>query len=97
MNQNLAVDLAEVGLTVQNDKSQAYVNLNFQPQHTYHWHDGIPPGRYFDRDENGDVNYSHPVPVGGEPVRGITVSNVPLGTDAYVLEYLKFKQEFILS
>ena len=81
---------------VRNDKSQAYVNFNFQPQDADHWRDGIPPGGYFDCDENGDVDYSHPVLVNGEPALGIMVVNAPLGTDAYVLEYLTSKQEFIL-
>ena len=34
--------------------------------------------------------------VGGEPTLGITVGNAPLVTGAYVLEYLKSKQQFIL-
>ena len=41
-------------------------------------------------------DHSRPVLVNGEPALGITVGNVPLGTDAYVLEYLKSKQKFIL-
>ena len=34
--------------------------------------------------------------VDSESDLGITVDNVPLGADAYVREYLKYKQEFIM-
>ena len=61
-----------------------------------HWRDGIPPGGYFKKDNEGVPDHSRPVFVNGEPALGITVGNVPLETDAYVLEYLKSKQKFIL-
>ena len=41
VNKNLALDLAEVGLTVRNDKSQAYVRADFLTPSAAHWRDGI--------------------------------------------------------
>ena len=67
VNRNLEIDPAEVGLTVRNDKSQAYVHSSFQPQDAAHCRDGIPPGGYFETDESGDFEYSRPLMVEGEP------------------------------
>ena len=47
VNTNLALDLAEVGLTVRNDKSQAYVRADFLSPDAAHWRDGIPASCWF--------------------------------------------------
>ena len=65
VNRNLSIDLVEVGLTVRNDKSQAYVHSSFQPQDAAHWRDSITPGGYFETDESGDVESSRPVMLNG--------------------------------
>ena len=83
-------------MTVRNNKSQACVRSDYATQDAAHWRDGIPPGGYFEKDAEGVPDHSRPVFVNGEPALGIMVGNVPLGTDAYVLEYLKSKQKFIL-
>ena len=65
VNRSLAIDLVDVGLTVRNDKLQAYMDSPFQLHNAAHCRYSIPPGGYFKTDENGDVDYSRPVMVSG--------------------------------
>ena len=91
--QTLKADLQSTcGLEIQPRKSAAYIDEQFRDEdfEARRVAAGIPDSLLLD--EEGE-----PVIVDGRPVRGITVCNIPVGSEGFVATYLGRKQTSIIS
>ena len=78
------LDLADVGLELRESKGKAYIAAEYRNDEWAECRGDIPDGVLLDGDDN-------PVLVDGSPCYGISVCNVPVGSESYIKGYLQQK------
>ena len=71
------MDLADVGLELRESKGKAYIATEYRNDEWNECRGDIPDGVLLDSDDN-------PVLSNGSPCFGISVCNVPVGSDSYI-------------